>query len=168
MKDHPLTALRDSNLMRLLAPQVKPCGCGDHHVVSQGAMPLPLPWRSLRPRLLRMWSSMPFRKVTLWPSPQPRRICGSSPAAVRWRSRCRISMWRGGCCNQVQTADSLSLPKGGRLVLAGSCSAMNARAGGPLPAAGAHLRLDAAVAGAGRRGNRPWHGCRPRPRTARG
>ena len=38
MKDHPLTPMRDSNLMRLLTPQVtKPVGLAAQRVVSQGA-----------------------------------------------------------------------------------------------------------------------------------
>ncbi|MBC2834508.1 3-oxo-tetronate kinase [Paragemmobacter straminiformis] len=38
MKDHPLTPMRDSNLMRLLAPQVKrPVGLANRHVVARGA-----------------------------------------------------------------------------------------------------------------------------------
>lgn len=38
MKDHPLTPMRDSNLMRLLAPQVtKPVGLIDRLTVAQGA-----------------------------------------------------------------------------------------------------------------------------------
>jgi uncharacterized protein YgbK (DUF1537 family) len=38
MKDHPLTPMRDSNLMRLLAPQVtKPTGLVDRHTVARGA-----------------------------------------------------------------------------------------------------------------------------------
>ncbi len=37
MKDHPLTPMRDSNLMRLLAPQVtKPVGLANRHVVAKG------------------------------------------------------------------------------------------------------------------------------------
>ncbi|MGJ8605776.1 MAG: 3-oxo-tetronate kinase [Marivita sp.] len=38
MKDHPLTPMRDSNLMRLLAPQVtKPVGLADRLTVARGA-----------------------------------------------------------------------------------------------------------------------------------
>lgn len=38
MKDHPLTPMRDSNLMRLLEPQVsKPVGLAAHPVVAKGA-----------------------------------------------------------------------------------------------------------------------------------
>ncbi len=38
MKDHPLTPMRDSNLMRLLAPQVtKPVGLTDRRTVEKGA-----------------------------------------------------------------------------------------------------------------------------------
>ncbi|KAJ56304.1 membrane protein [Actibacterium mucosum KCTC 23349] len=38
MKDHPLTPMRDSNLMRLLAPQVtRPVGLADRLTVAQGA-----------------------------------------------------------------------------------------------------------------------------------
>ena len=38
MKDHPLTPMRDSNLMRLLAPQVeRPVGLANRLVVAQGA-----------------------------------------------------------------------------------------------------------------------------------
>lgn len=41
MKDHPLTPMRDSNLMRLLEPQVtKPVGLTDRLVVAQGAQAL--------------------------------------------------------------------------------------------------------------------------------
>lgn len=37
MKDHPLTPMRDSNLMRLLEPQVtRPVGLADHFTVEQG------------------------------------------------------------------------------------------------------------------------------------
>ncbi|MEM7720623.1 MAG: four-carbon acid sugar kinase family protein, partial [Pseudomonadota bacterium] len=38
MKDHPLTPMRDSNLMRLLAPQVtRPVGLVDRRIVADGA-----------------------------------------------------------------------------------------------------------------------------------
>ena len=38
MKDHPLTPMRDSNLMRLLTPQVKrPVGLANRHAVARGA-----------------------------------------------------------------------------------------------------------------------------------
>lgn len=41
MKDHPLTPMRDSNLMRLLAPQVtKSVGLADRLIVAQGASAL--------------------------------------------------------------------------------------------------------------------------------
>ena len=41
MKDHPLTPMRDSNLMRLLAPQVrKPVGLADRLTVAQGPVAL--------------------------------------------------------------------------------------------------------------------------------
>lgn len=41
MKDHPLTPMRDSNLMRLLTPQVtQPVGLADRLTVAQGAEPL--------------------------------------------------------------------------------------------------------------------------------
>ncbi|WP_425092629.1 3-oxo-tetronate kinase [Tropicimonas sp. S265A] len=41
MKDHPLTPMQDSNLMRLLEPQVtKPVGLVDRHTVVQGASAL--------------------------------------------------------------------------------------------------------------------------------
>lgn len=41
MKDHPLTPMRDSNLMRLLAPQVtSPVGLANRHTVAKGAAAL--------------------------------------------------------------------------------------------------------------------------------
>lgn len=41
MRDHPLTPMRDSNLMRLLAPQVtQPVGLANWHVVTKGTQPL--------------------------------------------------------------------------------------------------------------------------------
>jgi uncharacterized protein YgbK (DUF1537 family) len=41
MKDHPLTPMRDSNLMRLLAPQVtRPVGLADRRIVAKGAATL--------------------------------------------------------------------------------------------------------------------------------
>lgn len=41
MKDHPLTPMQDSNLMRLLAPQVtRPVGLINRHVVAKGAKAL--------------------------------------------------------------------------------------------------------------------------------
>lgn len=41
MKDHPLTPMRDSNLMRLLTPQVtRPVGLADRLTVAQGALAL--------------------------------------------------------------------------------------------------------------------------------
>ncbi|MGV8952937.1 MAG: 3-oxo-tetronate kinase [Cypionkella sp.] len=40
MKDHPLTPMRDSNLMRLLAPQVtRPVGLANRMTVARGALP---------------------------------------------------------------------------------------------------------------------------------
>ncbi len=40
MKDHPLTPMRDSNLMRLLTPQVtKPVGLANRLTVAKGALP---------------------------------------------------------------------------------------------------------------------------------
>jgi len=49
MKDHPLTPMRDSNLMRLLEPQVtKPVGLADRLTVAQGANALQERLHSLR------------------------------------------------------------------------------------------------------------------------
>ncbi len=48
MRDHPLTPMRDSNLMRLLAPQVtRPVGLINRHVVAKGA-------KALRDRLAQL------------------------------------------------------------------------------------------------------------------
>lgn len=52
MKDHPLTPMRDSNLMRLLAPQVtRDVGLIDRLTVARGPRRCAMPWRWPR----RMW-----------------------------------------------------------------------------------------------------------------
>lgn len=49
MKDHPLTPMRDSNLMRLLAPQVtRPVGLADRLTVAQGSAALRAKLAALR------------------------------------------------------------------------------------------------------------------------
>ena len=65
MKDHPLTPMRDSNLMRLLAPQVtRPVGLANRLTVAKGPAPCARGWRNWRRRAWRMWSWMPSAMTT--------------------------------------------------------------------------------------------------------
>jgi uncharacterized protein YgbK (DUF1537 family) len=60
MKDHPLTPMRDSNLMRLLTPQVTgKVGHVPWQVVSQGsAMPCAPGWTNWPRKVWRTWCPM--------------------------------------------------------------------------------------------------------------
>ena len=83
MKDHPLTPMRDSNLMRLLAPQVrKPVGLVDRLHVAQGV-------GTIRSELARLEADGVAHVVVdavetpIWSaSPPPSKTCRSSRAEV--------------------------------------------------------------------------------------
>ena len=72
MKDHPLTPMRDSNLMRLLEPQVtRPVGLADRLTVAGGKAALGDRLAALKPMVWRMLSWTRWRMTILAPLPPP-------------------------------------------------------------------------------------------------
>ena len=72
MKDHPLTPMRDSNLMRLLQAQVtSPVGLANRLVVAKGPQALRERLARLQPTASPMSSSTRWPMTTFIPSPKP-------------------------------------------------------------------------------------------------
>lgn len=128
MKDHPLTPMRDSNLMRLLAPQVtKPVGLANRHVVAKGAV-------ALRQRLEQLKAegiahvvvdavanddlhviAEACRDMTL--------LTGGSAVAMPLPA-----LWlKQGILQENDTASRAKFDDGPAIILSGSCSAMTNR-----------------------------------------
>ncbi len=126
MKDHPLTPMRDSNLMRLLTPQVtRPVGLANRHAVTKGA---------LRQRLAELQSAGVAHVVVDAVSNDDLGLIaeacqdmalmtGGSAVAMPlpglWLAR--------GLVTKAGPADAPRAEAGGAIVLSGSCSAMTNR-----------------------------------------
>ncbi len=125
MKDHPLTPMRDSNLMRLLGPQVtRPTGLANRLTVAQGA-------NSLTQRLDAL-TAMGVAHIVVdavadadlhiiaeacmdWPL-----LTGGSAVAMPLPELYR----RAGLMDFTPGERAAAAPDGGSIVLSGSCSAM--------------------------------------------
>ncbi len=125
MKDHPLTPMRDSNLMRLLSPQVtKPVGLANRLVVEKGA-------DALRDRLAALDADGVAHVVVDAVSDSDlvviARACsdmtlmtGGSAVAMPLPELFR----KQGLLSAAQSGGGHVAPTGGEIVLSGSCSAM--------------------------------------------
>ena len=144
MKDHPLTPMRDSNLMRLLGPQVtKAVGLANRHTVARGA---------LRQRLDELKADGVAHVVVDAVSNDDlgliaeacqdmALLTGGSAVAMPlpglWLAR--------GLVTKTAAADAPRAEAGGAIVLSGSCSAMTNRQVADYLAAGhPAFRLDPA------------------------
>lgn len=128
MKDHPLTPMRDSNLMRLLDPQVtKPTGLANRLTVAKGAEALNHRFDAL--------AAMGVAHIVVdavadsdlnviaescrdWPL-----LTGGSAVAMPLPELYRAS----GLIEFSPEGAAVSAPDGGSIVLSGSCSAMTRR-----------------------------------------
>jgi uncharacterized protein YgbK (DUF1537 family) len=128
MRDHPLTPMRDSNLMRLLAPQVtRPVGLANRHVVAQGT-------GALRQRLADLCDDGIAHVVmdavanadlhTIAEACQDMRLLtGGSAVAMPLPE-----IWlREGLLSRSDVPVAAGYPDGPAIVLSGSCSAMTNR-----------------------------------------
>lgn len=159
MRDHPLTPMRDSNLVRLLAPQVqKKVGLANRLVVAKGTA-------ALQEKLENLASEGVMHVITDAVSDQDLETIAAATAA-------NLPLLTGGSAiagklpriyleqGVVQlsaTSNSDSVPKGGQLVLSGSCSAMTRKQVAYYASKSASLRLDpVALAGEGAGAAEAW------------
>ncbi|MBP7241464.1 3-oxo-tetronate kinase [Amaricoccus sp.] len=128
MKDHPLTPMRDSNLVRLLAPQVtRPVGLAERRVVARGPA-------ALRARLAALAADGvahvvvdavaddDLRAIATACADMPLLTGGSAvalPLAEAWL--------RAGLLVRAATEARPPAPGPGAVILSGSCSAMTNR-----------------------------------------
>lgn len=125
MKDHPLTPMRDSNLMRLLAPQVRaPVGLASHADVGKGAA-------AIRARLAALGHegvahvvvdavSQPDLFAIAEAVQDMPLLTGGSAIALPLPALYA----RSGLLAGAKLSPPPQPPEGGRIVLSGSCSAM--------------------------------------------
>jgi uncharacterized protein YgbK (DUF1537 family) len=150
MKDHPLTPMRDSNLMRLLAPQVtRPVGLIDRLTVARG----PEAVRAALAKLAEGRGPCGHRCRGRRRPPRPRRgLSRHGPFDRRQRAwPCR--------CPRLMIAPRGRLPTAGiaaappptpGVVLSGSCSAMTRRQVAAYEAKAPAFRLDPIAIAEGR------------------
>ncbi|ENN88235.1 hypothetical protein RHSP_82264 [Rhizobium freirei PRF 81] len=158
MKDHPLTPMRDSNLVRLLTPQVAgDVGLANHNIVSKGLT-------ALRARLAQL-SHDGIRHVIV-------DAVGDDDLGTIAAASFDMPLLTGGSAIAGQlpplyleqglasrAAHRRALPKvaGGAVVLSGSCSAMTRRQVANYAEQVASLRLDPiALAEGGAAAAREW------------
>lgn len=125
MKDHPLTPMRDSNLMRLLAPQVtRPVGLANRLTVARGA---------LRARLDELAAQGVAHVVVDAVSNEDLTViaeaCQSMPLLTGGSA---VAMplpvlWQAQGLLPREAAAPFHVPAGTALILSGSCSAMTNR-----------------------------------------
>jgi 3-dehydrotetronate 4-kinase len=139
MKDHPLTPMRDSNLMRLLEPQVtQPVGLANRHVVTKGS-------EALRHRLAQLQAggiahviidavANDDLYVIADACSDMRLLTGGSAVAMPLPE-----IWlKQGLLEKDGTADKHRAENGPAIVLSGSCSAMTNRQVSALLSEGRH------------------------------
>ena len=143
MKDHPLTPMRDSNLMRLLAPQVTaPVGLANRHAVARGA-------DALRGRLSALAAEGVAHVVVdavanddLYVIAEACRdmplMTGGSAVAMPLPEL----YVRDGLLSADREASELPAPGRGSIVLSGSCSAMTRKQVAAYLGEAAGYRLD--------------------------
>jgi uncharacterized protein YgbK (DUF1537 family) len=125
MKDHPLTPMRDSNLMRLLAPQVKrPVGLANRLVVEKGAAALQARLQALHAdgvaHVVVDAVSDTDLGVIAEACADMALLTGGSAVAMPLPEVFRAK----GLVGAGQGAGAMTAPDGGAIVLSGSCSAM--------------------------------------------
>jgi uncharacterized protein YgbK (DUF1537 family) len=125
MKDHPLTPMRDSNLMRLLAPQVtRPVGLANRMTVAKGGLPerlAALAAHGVAHVVVDAVSNDDLALIAQGCQAMPLLTGGSAVAAplpVLWQAQGLMPTGVGG---------GFAAPEGPAIVLSGSCSAMTNR-----------------------------------------
>lgn len=126
MKDHPLTPMRDSNLMRLLAPQVtRPVGLANRLTVAKGA---------LRARLDELLAQGVAHVVVDAVSNEDLGLiaaaCQSMPLLTGGSAMAMPlpGLWQAkGLLSRSDAATARPAPDGPAILLSGSCSAMTNR-----------------------------------------
>ncbi|PWJ18284.1 3-oxo-tetronate kinase [Jannaschia seohaensis] len=139
MKDHPLTPMRDADLARLLRPQVtRPTGLVPFPTVKAGP-------DAVRDALARLSGHVVVDAVEdldlgviAEACRDMRLICGGSAIAQPLPG-----LWRAEGAMEGAAFEPLPVPRPGRVVLSGSCSAMTrAQVGAYLDAGAVGYRLD--------------------------
>ncbi len=141
MKDHPLTPMRDSNLLRLLAPQVtRPVGLANRLTVAKGA---------LRARLAELAAQGVAHVVVDAVSNEDllviAKACQSMPLLTGGSAVAAPlpELWLSQGLIPQAAGSGFEAPAGPAIVLAGSCSAMtNAQVAAYLEAGHPGYRLD--------------------------
>ena len=143
MKDHPLTPMRDSNLMRLLAPQVRgKVGLVDRLTVARGAGALRAALDALRgdgvAHVIVDAVADADLSVIAEACQDDVLMTGGSAVAMPLPDLYRAA----GHWDATAGAQSLVAPLGGASVLSGSCSAMTQRQVAAYAAVAPSFRLD--------------------------
>jgi uncharacterized protein YgbK (DUF1537 family) len=143
MKDHPLTPMRDSSLVRLLAQQVRgKVGLANRLVVAQGPAALKAKLESLAAEgvahvVTDAVSDEDLKTIAAATADMPL-ITGGSAIAGQLP---RLYVEQGLVAVPAEKA-SAGVPKGGQVVLSGSCSAMTRKQVAYYSSKTASLRLD--------------------------
>jgi uncharacterized protein YgbK (DUF1537 family) len=143
MKDHPLTPMRDSNLMRLLTPQVKGAvGLANRNMVSKGAAALKTRLEQLssegtRHVIVDAVSDDDLRTIAAACFDTPLLTGGSAIAG-----QLPQFYMEQGLASLAEHRQAPPKIAGGSIVLAGSCSAMTRRQVANYATKVASLRLD--------------------------
>ena len=158
MKDHPLTPMRDSSLVRLLSPQVRSkVGLANRHAVAQGPDVLRsrldgLVGEDVRHVVVDAVSEADLRTIAAATAGMPLLTGGSAIAG----QLPRIYVEQG-IVAPAAVQSSATAPRGGQLVLSGSCSAMTRKQVACYAERSASLRLDPIVlAGEGSGPAKEW------------
>jgi uncharacterized protein YgbK (DUF1537 family) len=121
MKDHPLTPMRDSNLMRLLEPQVRqPVGLANRLVVEKGAA-------ALKARLAALAAEGVAHVVVDAVSDSDLDVIAEACLEMKLMtggSAVAMPLPRLLGAGGAVAGGAFSAPEGGAIVLSGSCSAM--------------------------------------------
>ncbi|EJZ18697.1 four-carbon acid sugar kinase family protein (plasmid) [Rhizobium sp. Pop5] len=143
MKDHPLTPMRDSSLVRLLAPQVRgKVGLANRLVVARGAEALKARLEALaddgvRHVIVDAVCDEDLRTIAATTADFPL-ITGGSAVAGQLP---RLYIEQGMVLPPSANRSSLP-PQGGQIVLSGSCSAMTRRQVAQYASRSTSLQLD--------------------------
>ena len=143
MKDHPLTPMRDSSLLRLLEPQVQgKVALASRPVVSKGPEALKARLRSLAEGkvghvIVDAVDNDDLRSIAAATADMPLLTGGSAVAGQLPRFYVEQ-----GFISSLSTAPAVIAPRGGQLVLSGSCSAMTRRQVAYYAQRSASFRLD--------------------------
>ncbi|MEM9059206.1 MAG: 3-oxo-tetronate kinase [Pseudomonadota bacterium] len=168
MKDHPLTPMRDSNLMRLLQPQVsKPVGLVNRLTVAEGSDPL-------RERIGTLAAEGTAHIVVDAVANEDLRVIaeachdlplltGGSAIAMPLPKLYR----EAGHLDAAATSSDTEVPDGGAIVLSGSCSAMTRKQVAKFAATHPAYKLDpVTLSDEGTGAAHAWLAAQPDGRTA--